>query len=490
MSAWVGGRLDKLYVNETGQMVETGDVLAELYSPDLYSGTRELLIASQGSSKQLAASSRERLRLLGISDDQLDELLKLGKANTHLKIRSPIGGHVIKKYVVEGEYVNQGAPLYDLADLSTVWVEAQIYEDDFPFLPKHPMLRRDRSATSAEANPLAVTVASRAFPEEPFEGKLSFIHPHVDEATRTVTIRCEVENPGHKLLPGTTVTMTLNVPPEALETLVRAAAGDAQRQEKLQTGLVLAVPESAVIDTGSQHVVYRESQPNVFEGVQVEIGPRMTGPDGGTFYPLLSGLTAGERVVAAGSFLIDAETRLNPAAGSIYFGGSGGSQSSESHVTRVRPSMPEDPDAKLAAALASLSHEDRALVEAQRFCPILKQNRLGSMGPPVKLEMGGKTVFVCCNGCKAPALEDPDETLAQVARFLAAKHATGQASDGELQQEPAAPAGKPSRKNCAQTASRPRWPNFRRPTASWPSSSGIVPFNRTFLSARWGRRSS
>lgn len=442
VSAWVGGRLDKLYVNETGQMVETGDVLAELYSPDLYSGTRELLIASQGSSKQLAASSRERLRLLGISDDQLDELLRIGKANTHLKIRSPIGGHVIRKYVVEGEYVQQGAPLYDLADLSTVWVEAQIYEDDFPFLPKHPMLRGDNSVNAANAALLSVSVASRAFPDEPFEGKLSFIHPHVDEATRTVAIRCEVENPGHKLLPGTTVTMTLKVPPEALEALIRSAAGDIERQEKLQTGLVLAVPESAVIDTGSQRIVYRESQPNVFEGVQVELGPRMTGPNGGTFYPLLSGLTAGERVVAAGSFLVDAETRLNPAAGSIYFGGSGGSQSSESNVTRARPSTPEDPDAKLASALASLSSEDRALAEAQKFCPILKKNRLGSMGPPVKLDIAGKTVFLCCKGCKEPALEDPDETLAQVARLLDAKNEAGQPSDGE----PQAPAGKPSRK--------------------------------------------
>jgi RND family efflux transporter MFP subunit len=441
VSAWVGGRLDKLYVNETGQMVETGDVLAELYSPDLYSGTRELLIAARGNSKQLAASSRERLRLLGISEDQLDELLKIGKANTHLKITSPIGGHVIKKYVIEGEYVEQGAPLYDLADLSTVWVEAQIYEDDFPFLPRRPMLSGDASASAADAASLAVTVASRAFPDEPFEGKLSFIHPHVDEATRTVTIRCEVANPGHKLLPGTTVTMTLHVPPEALESLVRAAAGDPERQEKLQAGLVLAVPESAVIDTGSQHVVYRESQPNVFDGVQVELGPRMTGPDGGTFYPLLSGLTAGERVVAAGSFLIDAETRLNPAAGSIYFGGSGGSQSSESNVTRVRPSTPEDPDAKLAAALASLSSEDRTLAEAQKFCPILKKNRLGSMGPPVKLEIAGKTVFVCCKGCKEPALEEPDETLAQVSQFLDAKNA---AEPGDSKRQ--MPAEKPGRK--------------------------------------------
>ncbi|HEX7380033.1 MAG TPA: efflux RND transporter periplasmic adaptor subunit, partial [Pirellulales bacterium] len=136
VSAWVGGRLDKLYVNETGVEVDQDEVLAEIYSPELYSGMRELLNASRGGSQQLAVSSRARLRLLGISDDQLDELVRTGKANTHLKIRSPIAGHVIAKYVVEGQYVETGMRLYDITDLATVWIQAQVYEDDFPFLPE------------------------------------------------------------------------------------------------------------------------------------------------------------------------------------------------------------------------------------------------------------------------------------------------------------------------------------------------------------------
>ena len=411
VSARVKGRLDKLYVNSTGEIVDEGDVLAEIYSPDLYSGMRELLLAAKSGSKELAASSRERLRLLGISDDQLDDLVASGKANTHLKIRSPIAGHVIEKYVVEGQYVEEGSSLYDVADLSTVWIQAQVYEDDFPFLPQ---AQSHKPLPAESRDGMIVTATTRAFPNEPFLGTLSFVYPHVDEATRSVTIRCELKNPEHKLRPGTTATVTLEVPPGELDMLQLAAADDAERREKLAEGLVLAVPESAVIDTGSQQIVYREDSPNVFEGVKVELGPRMTGPEEAMFYPVLAGLAPGQRVVAAGAFLVDAETRLNPAAGSIYFGGSGGSNNGGSGVT-VRPSTPDDPDARIAAALAGLSADDRLLVESQQFCPILKNNRLGSMGQPVKLHISGRTVFVCCEACREQALENPEKTLAQLA---------------------------------------------------------------------------
>jgi Cu(I)/Ag(I) efflux system membrane fusion protein len=421
VSARVRGRLDKLYVNATGEMVDEGDLLAEIYSPDLYSGMRELLLASRSGSKELAASSRERLRLLGISDDQLDELLASGKANTHLKIRSPISGHVIEKYVVEGQYVDEGSPLYDVADLSTVWIQAQVYEEDFPFLPQ-AQIHKPLPAESHDG--MIVTATSRAFPNEPFLGTLSFVYPHVDEATRTVTIRCELKNPEHKLRPGTTVTVTLEVPPGDLEMLQRAAADDREKSEKLDQGLALAVPESAVIDTGTQRIVYRERAVNVFEGVKVELGPRMTGPQDAMFYPVLSGLVAGEKVVAAGSFLVDAETRLNPAAGSIYFGGSGGSKGGGSSVATVRPSTPDDPeamvtpkadpDARIKAALAKLPAEDRRLAEAQRFCAVEEENVLGSMGMPVKLLIEGQPVFLCCEGCQDAAQAEPKKTLAKV----------------------------------------------------------------------------
>jgi hypothetical protein len=192
------------------------------------------------------------------------------------------------------------------------------------------------------------------------------------------------------------------------------AAADSKHREMLAKGRVLAVPESAVIDTGRQKIVYREATPGVYEGVLVQLGPRMTAPDGAPFFPVLRGLEQGDVVVASGSFLVDAETRLNPAAGSIYFGGSSGSKGAGPSVTTVRPTTPEDADAKIAAALAKLLPEDRRLAEAQRFCPVLEDSRLGAMGSPVKLMIEGQPVFLCCKGCVRKALANPQATLAKV----------------------------------------------------------------------------
>jgi membrane fusion protein, copper/silver efflux system len=342
--------------------------------------------------------------LLGISADQIDEVLATGKANTHLRIRSPISGHVIQKYVREGQYVEEGMPLYDVADLSRVWIQAAVYEDDLQFLPVAQSHKTDMDIAGPE-----VIATTRAFPNEEFRGRLSFIYPHIDEQTRTVTVRFEIENPQHKLRPGSTATVKLQVAPQEIKSL--AAFQDSEPSAaKLADGKVLAVPEGAVINTGSQQIVYRQATPGVFEGVLVKLGPKMTSPEGVVFYPVLGGLARGEQVVTSGSFLIDAETRLNPAAGSIYFGGSSGS-SSGSRVTTARPSTPEDEEAKIQAALAKLPPEDRKLAEAQKFCAVLDENRLGSMGVPIKLSVDGQSVFVCCTGCKSDALADPTKTL-------------------------------------------------------------------------------
>jgi hypothetical protein len=129
---------------------------------------------------------------------------------------------------------------------------------------------------------------------------------------------------------------------------------------------------------------------------------------------MLHGLSAGESVVANGSFLVDAETRLNPAAGSIYFGGTGGAKGGSAKVTTVRPSTPEDPNTKVKAALAKLTPEDRARAEAQKYCPVRTDSLLGSMGIPLKITLDGQTVFLCCAGCKDRAFANPKATLAKV----------------------------------------------------------------------------
>lgn len=420
VSARVKGRIDTLNVNETGQMVDAGDILASLYSPDLNVTVQNLLDAKRRNSAAMVESSRQRLQLLGISDDQIDEILKTGKANSHLRIRSPVNGHVIKKYVREGQYVDEGSPLYDIADLATVWIQAQVYEDDLAFLPT------DQSHKPTAGAELPVTATARAFAGEPFHGTLAFIYPHVDQETRTVTVRCEIKNPGHRLRPGSTATVSIDVRPEDIPSLAKQFAGESAgtARQMLKAGRVLAVPESSVIDTGNQTIVYRETLPGTFEGTLVELGPKMRGTDEVAYFPVLHGLSLGDQIVTAGSFLVDAETRLNPAAGSIYIGGTGGSKSGASSVTAIRPSTPDDADAKVAAALAKLPEADRKLAEAQKFCPVLTGSRLGSMGVPVKVLVDGEPVFLCCPACRAGALENPKETLSKVRELKLKKGGT------------------------------------------------------------------
>jgi Cu(I)/Ag(I) efflux system membrane fusion protein len=405
ISARVNGRIDKLLVNETGQMVEVGDVLASIYSPELAVTVDNLRQAKKSGNADQLQNVRTRLELLGIDAPQIESFLDPSQPGTHFQVRSPIAGHVIEKYVREGQYVEEGMPLYDVADLSTVWIQAQVYEDDFALLPVEQEHKHE-----VDYN-LPVIATTRAFPNEEFHGKLKFIYPHVDQATRTLTVRFEMDNPGHKLRPGSTATIRLLVQPWDLRAFHDLTEG--VDTEQLAEGRVLAVPASSVIDTGDQKIVYRESSPGVFEGVQVKLGPKLVGDDQVVYLPVLGGIAPGEQIVTSGSFLVDAETRLNPAAGSIYFGGSSGTKGSTASTT-IKATTPEDPEAKIAAALAGLSPADRKLAEQQRFCPILATSRIGSMGPPVKLTLNGETVFLCCAGCKAQATGNPQKTADRV----------------------------------------------------------------------------
>lgn len=397
ISARVKGRIDKLHVNVTGQMVHPGDKLASIYSPDLVVAVQNLLDAQNERDKELL---RTRLRLWGVDDEQIKEFERAKKPITHVTIRSPVEGHIRKKYMIEGEAVEESAALFDVADLSTVWVEAQVYENDLAFLKLG----------------LEIKATTEAIPGKEFKGKVSFLNPHLDLTSRTLRARFDVDNPDHikqpdaGLRPGMFVTVRIDVPAEQLA-----------RQYLSRDGRVLAVPETAIVHTGNQYLVFRQEGPTTFDAVRVELGPLIVGTDDAAFYPVMKGLQAGDRVVTSGSYLLDAETRVSSAAGSIYYGGTGASSKPGSTSSAdVRPSTPEDEDLKVLANLAKLSTPDRQLADAQKLCPIQK-SRLGSMGPLVKVMVKGQPVLLCCKACMDEATANPDKTLQTVEKLKKAK---------------------------------------------------------------------
>jgi Cu(I)/Ag(I) efflux system membrane fusion protein len=309
----VDGYVEKLYVDETFTLVHQGDPLAEIYSPELYSTARELALASRGGgSADLTAAMRNKLLLLGVSQQEIDGIAKSGQPSPRLVIRSPQAGYVVAKKIVAGASVEAKMTLFEVADLSTVWIEAGVYERDIAFLEV--------------GQEIEATV--EAYPNRTFRGKLARIYPELEATTRTNRIRLKLDNPRCELRPGMFATVRIDTPLEHIEPYKSVAA---ERGRVMAAGVnsanappryeFLVVPERAVIDTGVKKVVYLQRQPGRFEGVEVELGPRQ-----GEYYPVLKGLHEGDRVATAGGFLIDAETRLNPAAAATYFGASGGPQ--------------------------------------------------------------------------------------------------------------------------------------------------------------------
>lgn len=286
VTAWVAGRIDRLYVNTVGSYVSKGKPVAEVYSPDLVSAQQEYLLAlrsreqlknssiqsiSQGG-EGLVASARQRLKLLGVKDEQIAGLEKAGQPNIRLPIYTPLSGIVIEKLALEGQYVNTGDPLFNIADLSTVWVEVEVYENEFPFIKIGQ----------------GVDIVSQSYPGKTFRGRVAFIYPFLDPKTRTVKARVEIPNPGLRLKPDMFVNASIKVP----------------------LGSSIVVPVTAVMDTGKRQVLWVEMQPGMFEPRDVKVGARA-----GENVQILSGVKAGEKVASSGGYLIDSEAQLKGGGG-------------------------------------------------------------------------------------------------------------------------------------------------------------------------------
>ena len=279
----VGGYVEKLYVDRTFVPVEKGEPLAEIYSPELYATSQELLLASHrganGTNADLVHNARERLKLLGVAEEEIDAIVTSGKALPRLTLRAPRGGQVIGKQIVAGMKVEEGMTLLEIADLSVVWIEADVFEKDIGNM---------HLGQTIEA-------AVEAIPGKTFTGKIAAVYARLNTDTRTNRVRFEVNNDSGQLRPGMFATVRIDTPLTNLKTFENIA----------KDGQVPVVPEAAVIDTGARKIVYRESTPGIFEGVEVELGPQVGG-----YYPVIKGLEPGQKIVAAGSFLIDAETKL------------------------------------------------------------------------------------------------------------------------------------------------------------------------------------
>ena len=285
VTAYTAGRIEKLFVNFTGDSVRRGEAVATIYSPELFATQQEYLLAlenrermhragfggAHSASQDLVESTRRRLNLFGMTAAQIAQLERTHKPIFATNIISPVSGVVTQKLAVMQQYVAQGQPLLEVADLSTVWVEADVYEQQL-----QSVKLGDR-----------VEIAVPAIPGRVFEGRVSFIVPVLAGATRTAKVRIELANPGLQLKPD----MYANA---------RILGAPAPPH--------IMVPASAVVDRGQKQFLWVETQPGSYEPREVTTGGRH-----GDAIVIASGLREGENVVVEGGFLLDSEAQLRGA---------------------------------------------------------------------------------------------------------------------------------------------------------------------------------
>ena len=303
VASWVQGRIDKLFVDFTGIEVKKGEPLVWIYSPSLISTQNEYLLALEtlekvkGShipetiegARSLIESTKRRLLLWGITERQIEELEKTKNVRTHMTIYTPISGTVIHKMAVEGKYVKEGENIYHIADLTNIWMLADIFEYELSWVKVGQK----------------VEIITPTYPGESFKGTVSFIDPFLNEKTRSCKVRVDVPNPKLKLKPGMYVDATLKIPIGPKD------------------GLVLAVPKSSVLDVGLRKLVYIDIGEGKYLAKEVKIGPEASTIVKGRkerFYPILEGLAEGDKVVTRANFLIDSQTQLTGEAAGAYGG--------------------------------------------------------------------------------------------------------------------------------------------------------------------------
>jgi RND family efflux transporter MFP subunit len=290
VSARISGRVDKLYVQYTGESVRRGQAVADVYSPEVATAVEDYRLA-QENRKQLRDSddagacaqadalvnaSQRKLELWGVNKEQIDAPETGGVPHTTLYASA--SGSVVERKVTQGQYVNAGDTLFTVADLSQVWIKADVYEDQLP------QIRRGQE----------VEITSEALPNRTLHGQVDFIEPQANPQTRTVPVHVHLANPGMRLLPGMFIDATF---------ISRASTES------------IVVPRSAVLDTGTRKIVYVAHPNGVFEAREVAVGAPSD-----DLFPVTSGLAIGDKVVLSGNFLIDSQAHLSSGVSGLYGG--------------------------------------------------------------------------------------------------------------------------------------------------------------------------
>jgi membrane fusion protein, copper/silver efflux system len=279
------GWVEKLHVDFTGQEVKKDDLLAEVYSPELVSTQEELLVAMKYNqslkdspfteigkgAERLFESTKRRLELFDVPEHQIEALIRDKKITKTLHIHSPFRGFVVKKDASQGMFIQPGMSLYTIADLTNIWVLADVYEYELPWI---------KIGQKAEMN-------LSYYPGKKFQGKVTYIDPFMDPKTRTLKVRMEFDNPAWKLKPNMYANVTLK---SAIEKKS------------------VAVPEEAVIHSGEKEIVIVQDSSGGFDSRVLTLGAQANG-----YYQVIKGLKAGENVVTSSSFLLDSESRLKDA---------------------------------------------------------------------------------------------------------------------------------------------------------------------------------
>lgn len=350
ITAWVSGRLDRLYVDFTGVEVKPGDHMVYIYSEELYTAQQELITALESNVSpspsrfvtpiDLAESAREKLRLLGITEEQIQEIEQRGKPTQHITIYSPVGGIVIEKLRQEGDRVRTGDRIYTVADLSQLWVQMDAYESDLAWLRYGQ----------------AVEFTTEAYPGEAFKGRVAFINPVLNKDTRTVKVRVNVSNEDGRLKPEMFVRAVVRskiasggrvldaslagkwispMHPEIVKDepgncdvcgmpLVRAESLGYVTAEPTDAAKPMVIPVTAALLTGTRAIVYvqvPDAEEPTYNGREIVLGPRA-----GDYYLVNTGLKEGELVVTNGNFKLDSALQISakPSMMTPYGGGGGG----------------------------------------------------------------------------------------------------------------------------------------------------------------------